>query len=622
MSGVLSRTDVADFRRRLRWLMLICLLAFGLLAARMVKLQWVDHAYYRSLARENIARRMPLPTTRGIIRDRYGAVLAGHKPSFHLFVVPEYLDLNAVWPQALDIAGVPEGERATLTEWVAGIKNSDSPRRRHRILVRENISRDAVAQFSTLSAEMPGIAVVPQTVRDYPLGEAAAHVVGYVAEIDAERLATLSEEGYTEGDRLGATGVERAFEDTLRGSRGWEKVLVDARGKRREGGTEFLEPPLRLEPVPGRDLTLTIDAELQLRMQRAMQGELAGGAVVVDVRNGQVLGLYSKPSFDPNVLSGAAGKEAIREAFRKLYADPLKPMLDKTVAGSYPPASTLKPFAAIAALEASLVKPSDTAACRGYLRFGRRLFRCTHVHDRVNLHEALAESCNVYFFRLVADEGLSMDGIARVAARFGLGERTGIGINAEVAGRVPTRSWMTMHNQGRYELGFGLNAAIGQGATTVTVLQLAMAYAALANGGNVFEPSLELVPSEGVGRRVVRHVDLNPEHLALVTKALIAGVNEEGGTAYEARAEGVDLAGKTGTAQVSRLNASGEGSGSGWYFNRDHAWFAGFSPAKAPEIAVVVLVEHGGAGGKHAAPIAVEITRAYHELKSRERSQP
>jgi penicillin-binding protein 2 len=243
------------------------------------------------------------------------------------------------------------------------------------------------------------------------------------------------------------------------------------------------------------------------------------------------------------------------------------------------------------------------------------------VHGATSLHKAIAESCNVYFWGLVTDNQVGMDVIADMGQRFGFGQKTGLGINSEASGRMPTRAWMTYRNKGRYLQGFALNAAIGQGATTVSVLQLALAYAALANGGTLYQPQLVRAVETASGTvvqefspRVRRHVDIDAENLRLVQKALVAGAQEEGGTAFRARIEGVDLAGKTGTAQVGHKVVRGEEAEKVWYFNRDHAWFAGFAPSSAPEVAIVVLVEHGGAGGKHAAPIAFRVIRAYMDL--------
>ncbi len=621
MSLLVQRSDVSEFRRRFRWIALMMAVAFLGLIARLFYLQIIEADENKAIARENIVRRVTLATTRGIIRDRSGKVLAASRPSYNIYVVPRRLDMATTWPKLVDYLGVGVDERARLEALITAIRADDGPRKNQQILLKEDLSRDAVATLATHDAELPGVDVVPVPVRYYPFDEIGSHLLGYMAEVDAERLATLRSEGYVEGDRIGVTGIERAWESYLRGTRGWEKVLVDAKGRRRPGGEGIIEEPRRVDPIPGRDLRLTIDADLQKAIEKAMRGELAGGVALIDVRTGRIVGLYSKPGYDPNALSGGSGKQVIRDAFRRLYTDPLKPALDKTISGAYPPGSTFKPFTALAALEKGLIDPRQISQCRGALTFGKRTFRCTHVHGAVAMQQAIAESCNVYFYRLAAEYGVGMDLIAEMGQRFGLGARTGLGINAEATGRMPTRAWMTLRNKGQFRLGFGLNAAIGQGATTATVLQLALAYAALANGGTLYQPQIVRAVETSAGTvvqeftpRVRRQIDLRPENLSLVQRALVAGVNEEGGTAFRARLAGVEMAGKTGTAQVSHRLARGAEAERVWYFNREHAWFAGYAPTRSPEVAIVVLVEHGGAGGKHAAPVAFEVVRAYQEL--------
>jgi len=623
VSLLVQRSDVSEFRRRFRWIGLFMFVAFLGVIARLFYLQILEADENKAIARENVVRRVTLATTRGIIRDRSGKVLGASRPSYNVYVVPRRLDMETTWPKLMEYLGVGVDERARLQALITTIRASDGPRKSQQILLKEDISRDAVASLKTHEAELPGIDVVPVPVRYYPFEEIGAHVLGYMAEVDAERLATLRSEGYVEGDRIGVTGIERAWESYLRGTRGWEKVLVDAKGRRRPGGEGIIEDPRRVDPIPGRDLRLTLDADLQKAIDKAMRGELAGGVAVVDVRTGRIVGLYSKPGYDPNALSGGSGKQVIRDAFRRLYSDPLKPALDKTLSGAYPPGSTFKPFTALAALEKGLIDPRQSSQCRGALTFGRRTFRCTHVHGACAMQRAIAVSCNVYFWRLTAEYGVGMDVIAEMGQRFGFGSRTGIGINAEASGRMPTKAWMTLRNKGQFQHGFSLNAAIGQGATTATVLQLALAYAALANGGTLYQPQIVRAVETSAGTvvqefnpRVRRQIDIRPENLDMVNRAMIAGVNEEGGTAFRARVAGVDMAGKTGTAQVSHRLARGEEAEKVWYFNREHAWFAGYAPSRAPEIAVVVLVEHGGAGGKHAAPVAFEVVRAFQEIEA------
>lgn len=625
MTGFIQRSDTSEFRRRFRWIGLFMVVGFLVMMGRLFQLQVLEGEEYRAIAVENIVRRVTLATTRGILRDRMGRVLAASRPSYNVYVVPDKLSADTTWPKLVEYIGIGHDERTRLEERLAGLKD-DPRRRRQQILLKEDVSRDVVAILATHQADLPGVSVVPVPVRYYPYGEVGAHALGYMAEVSAETLPKLREVGYVEGDRLGVAGTERAWESYLRGTRGWEKVLVDAKGRKRPPREDILGAETRVDPIPGRDLRLTIDAELQVGIDKAFRGELAGGVAIIDVRTGRILGLYSKPSYDPNALSGAHGRQAIRDAFRRLYADPLKPALDKTISGAYPPGSTFKPFTALAGLDKGLLDARQSVQCRGFLKFGKRTFGCTHVHGATNLHTAIAESCNVYFWDTVTTYQVGMDMIAETGQRFGFGSKTGLGINAEAAGRMPTRGWMTLRNRGQYRVGYALNAAIGQGATTVTVLQLALAYAALANGGTLYQPQLVRAVETSAGTvvqdfapRVRRQIPVDPENLRLVQRALKAGAQEAGGTAFRARIEGVDLAGKTGTAQVTHRVVRGIEAERVWYFNRDHAWFSGYAPSNAPEVAIVVLVEHGGGGGKHAAPIAFQAIRAWNEITAAQR---
>jgi penicillin-binding protein 2 len=592
---------------------------------------------YRAIARENIVRKVTLATTRGIIRDRKGQVLAAARPAYNLYVVPTKVTvvdpvtkkprMSPLWAKLCDFAAIDELESKRLEDRLLSLREAGGAREKQQILLKEDMSRDVVAVLATHTRELPGVEVVPVSVRYYPHKNIGAHVLGYMREVDADMLDKVRRSGYIEGDRIGASGVERAWESYLRGTRGWEKVLVDARGIRRQNRDDLIDEPRRIEPIPGRDLRLTLDADVQNAIDESFRGEVAGAVALIDIKTGGILGLVSKPAYDPNELSGGAGKAVVRESFRRLFNDPLKPAVDKTLAGAYPPGSTFKPFTALAALEKGLVDQREQTVCRGFLRFGRRIFRCTHSHGPTDLHKAIGQSCNVYFYHLVSERGVTMDMIAEMGMRYGFGQKTGIGINAESSGRMPTRAWMTLKNRGQFQQGFTVNAAIGQGATTVTVLQLALAYTALANGGTLYEPQIVRAVETADGAvvqefapRVHRRIKLDPAFRKLVHSALVAGVNEEGGTAYRARLEGVDMAGKTGSAQVSHRRFAEKDLEKVWYFNRDHAWFAGYSPTDKPEVAVVALVEHGGAGGKHAAPIAFAVVRAFQQLREKERA--
>ncbi len=654
MSNLLvPRSDVSEFRKRHRWMALAAFLAFAAVCVRLFHLQVVKGAEYAQTAHENVIRRVTIPTTRGIVRDAHGRILASSRPSFNVMIVPGRVmpsarpqrrtrpsDDTDSWTRIADTLRLNPDERARMADRIREACTTDEDRSPcwRPILVKEDVARDIVAEVKQHQAEMQGAEVVSQPIRYYPYKNVGVHMLGYTAEIDGETLAKYRPKGweqlpaderqklnplnYEPGDIVGATGVERAWESYLRGQRGWEKRVVDARGRYRTGpdADRLLDSPSRQEPLPGRDVRLTVDVDLVQAAERAMRPHAAGAIVVVDVRTGRLLALYSKPDFDPNDLAGGSGRDRIRETFNKLYTDPLRPMLDKTMSGVFHPGSTFKPFSALAALEDHLVSPTEKERCDGFLSFGRRIFHCTHVHGKVDMHDAIAESCNIYFFKLA--ESVGMDRIARVASEFGLGQKTGIGVNPESPGRIPTRSWYALHYKGQFRIGFTLNTSIGQGATTVTPLQLALAYAALANGGTVYSPQLVRAVETSDGAvvqdfppRVRQKAKIAPENLARVNEALYGVVNEEKGTAFPVRDKNLEVAGKTGTAQTGYVNTGADDPKKAWYLSRDHAWFAAYSPAKAPEIAVVVLVEHGGSGPTVAAPIAMQVIRDYHRLQ-------
>ncbi len=660
MSDLLvPRSDVGEFRKRYKWLALFTFLAFGAIVVRLFQLQIIRGREFAETARENIIRRVTLPTTRGIIRDAQGKVLASSRPAYNVYLVPGRVmpskrpkkrglavtEEPDTFPKIADALRLNPDERARLEQRISAACATDEDRSPcwRPILVREDLPRDIVAEMKQHPVELAGADVVPSPVRYYPYKNLGAHLIGYTAEIDAETLkrvrpagyddmnaeerAKVNPLGYDSGDTLGATGVEHAWESYLRGQRGWEKRVVDARGKYRTGPEADrildLAPqpdsqagPRRQEPIAGRDLRLTVDVELEQAVERSMRGHAAGAVVVVDVRTGRLLALYSKPDFDPNDLAGGGGRERVRESFKKLVTDPLRPLLDKTMSGAFHPGSTFKPFSALAALEEKLMDPEDKERCDGVLYYGRQPWHCTHVHGKVNMHDALSESCNIYFAKVA--ETVGMDRIARIASDFGLGTKTGIGTNPEAPGRITTRSWYALRYRGQFRLGFTLNTAIGQGATLATPLQLALAYAALANGGTLYLPQLVRAIETSDGSvvqdfppRVHHKVNIRPENMARVNDALWGVVNDPKGTAFPVRDAALDVAGKTGTAQTGYIAAQGEDPKKTWYNSRDHAWFAAFSPSKDPEIAVVVLVEHGGSGPTEAAPIALQIIKEY-----------
>ncbi|MET0341427.1 MAG: penicillin-binding protein 2 [Polyangiales bacterium] len=602
--------EVGEFKKRYRWMMLGVACAFSLLFARVVYLQVYDYGRYAGIARENILKTLSLPATRGIVRDTEGRVIAENRPAYRLFLTPSRLKDPSDLPRLEELLGLDAEQRRALEQQLADVPER---RRAHQLQVLGELTREQLASVETHARDLPAVELIGVPVRSYPYGKLSAHAIGYLNEVSAEELVEKQALGLRPGDTVGRSGIERAWEALLRGQRGKKRIYVDARGRRSKARPGY-EANLEEDPVPGRDLTLTLDMELTRSLERAFRGHPSGAAVVVDVHSGKVRALFSKPSYDLNEMSGKLSVDRARE----LTDNPFRPLIDKSLFETYYPGSTFKPISALAALADSAIDDRIEFDCKGVYEFGNRRFRCEHVHGRVALKEALMRSCNVYFYKLAELTG--MDSIARTASALGLGEKTGIGINTEARGFIPTKSWYEERGE-TFRVGYTLNAAIGQGDVRVSLAQLALTYAAIANGGTLYVPQLvESVraPDGGVLSRfepqVRRRLPLAPAHVKLIRDALYNVVNREGGTAYDAKnLDGpVTIAGKTGTAQVEQHQRDKGDDKRSWYLYRSHAWFAGWAPADAPELAIVVMVEHGGGGGKNAAPIAVEALQQYY----------
>jgi penicillin-binding protein 2 len=611
MTLLSARREVSEFRKRYKWMALVVIVAFAVILGRIFQLQVVDHARWAAIARENITKTLTLPATRGIIRDRAGRIIVTNRPSYDVYLTPRLLREGD--PERIaDLMGLDAEQRRAFFERLAQVPEY---RRTHQIRFFTDIRRDQLAALETHEIELPALDVVVTPMRTYPYGHLAAHAIGYLNELTAEELEELRPAGYRLGDRIGRSGIERAWESLLRGRRGYRRVPIDARGRVMEGVAIDDGRPTLVEPVPGRDMTLTLDMDMMRIVERAFRGHPSGAAVVVDVHTGAVRALFSKPSYDLNEFTSGMSRERYLD-----MSDPrsFRPLIDRTVYESYFPGSTFKPIAALAALQDELVDPSARVHCSGVYMLGTTRFRCNvpQGHGEVDMRGAIVQSCNVYFYVLAQQVGL--DRLARFAQNFGFGRRTGIGINTEAAGFVPTREWYEQREE-HWRIGYALNTAIGQGDTRVTLIQLAMAYAAIANGGTLYVPQLvESVSSpdgmivEEFPPRVRRRVHVEREHLAFVIDALYGVVNDPRGTAHEAAiAGGVTIAGKTGTAQVSQRARHDLDPNLAGYYNRAHAWFAGFAPADDPEVAIVVLVEHGGSAARNAAPIAIQILQEY-----------
>jgi penicillin-binding protein 2 len=607
MTMLSVRREVGEFRKRYKWMALCVVLSmFGVLL-RLADLQLIEHERWAAEAQRNITRRLRLPATRGLIRDQGGKIVAGNRAAYNVYLTPLLLDRGDI-DLFSKLMGFGDDEKADFTSRLAQIPER---RRSHVVELYRDVTRVQLAALETHKREIPGMQIVAVPVRTYPFASLAAHAIGYLNEVNGDDLKRNPERGYQAGDAIGRTGIEAAWESYLRGHDGELTSVVGLRGRDDDPNTPRPHSSEhRREPIPGRDLRLTLDMDMMRVLERAFRGHPSGAAVVVDVRTGRVRALYSKPAYDLNELSGRLTADRATE----LNESPFRPMIDKTVYETYFAGSTFKPISALAALQDKLLGPSSHFECPGYYDLGKRRFRCSHAHGDVDMRLAIIQSCNVYFYHLAEEVGL--DRISKLSHDFGLGALTGIGINSEAQGFVPTRDWYMKQHGDQYHIGFTLNAAIGQGDTRLSLIQMAMAYAAIANGGTLYVPQLvQAVEApdgsviENFAPRVRRHVDVDPANLTYVKEGMFGVVNDPKGTAYDARIEGgIPVAGKTGTAQVSLgRRPGGVDVANAWYYRRSHAWFAGFAPADDPQLAIVVLVEHGGQGGKYAAPIATRV---------------
>jgi penicillin-binding protein 2 len=595
---------IPDFRRRYRYLMVAVGITFAVLVGRLWQMQLIQGESYTKKSANNFVQEIRIPTVRGLILDRKGRPLVTNRPSFDVCVTPRFATPAGLDRLTEELSLTPDAAK-DLRQRVLAVSGR---KRFDPLIVVRDISRDQMARLEVNKEELPGASIMARAYRSYAHGNLAAHVLGYLNEVTPDELAHDVARYYQPGDFLGRFGVERMYETFLRGVPGRERIVVDARGRRKTGEdvADLLKGETRREPEPGDNLVLTIDVEVQRLAERALRSYPSGAAVVLEVNTGRVLASASKPAFDPNILTGRLSPE---EAAR-LVNDPYRPLLDKVFRENYYPGSTYKVVAAITALEEHRVNPEDKITCTGAHSFGRRTFRCSHAHGKVNLIRAIVESCNVYFYTLA--EQVGMDAMARYAELLGLGSPTGLGLNGEVGGFIPTREWYVRRKQ-PFRIGFTLNSAIGQGNVKVTPIQIANLYATIANGGTVYLPQIieRVETAKGIrvqtfAPRVRRRVPLRPATVALLQEALFGVVNDEKGTASASRMEDIAVSGKTGTAQVSRRIKKGK-----TIWLEDHSWFAAYAPSERPTIAVAVLVEHGGRAAKVAAPVAMEIIRSY-----------
>ncbi len=587
----------------------VCMgLAVLVIIARLAWLQIINHDHFTTLSHENRLKILPLPPPRGLIYSRDGVLLAENRPSFSLTVVPENTeDLDAAIAELTPMLGISHEE---LDQFA---KHMRFARRFENVLLKSDLTPEELAVFSVNRFRLPGFEIEAGLARHYPLGDAMAHVVGYVGRISEADLKVIDQSNYSATTHIGKLGVEKAREELLHGRVGYQKVEVNALGR-------ILRVVERTPPVPGSDIYLTIDASLQAEAIAAL-GDYRGAIVAIDPSTGGILAFVSKPSFDPNEFVNGIG----RALYHAWSTSPARPLYNRALQGQYPPGSTVKPLMAITGLDYGVRTPEQTSWCPGFYTLAGQSHRyrdwLKQGHGHVNMKFSIAHSCDVYYYNLAHDLGIKRmhDGLAR----FGLGEATGIDIPGEAGGLLPSPEWKKRARQLPWYPGETLIAGIGQGFMLTTPLQLAYATAIVAARGEVHIPHLlDQIegPESAETSAVTPDIYTRPRVTAgqeqywdEVIGGMVEVTNGPTGTARKA-GEGaiVKFAGKTGTAQVFGIAQGAQTKNEELPEHlRDHALFIAFAPIEAPEIALAIVVEHGSSGSRTAAPIARRVLDHY-----------
>ncbi len=561
------------------------------LLIRLWDLQIMRGPEMRQLSEQNRIRVKKVVAPRGIIYDKNGKVIADTRPSFNVYITPE--DIKD-FSQTID--GLAARIGSNREEIVEKLKAASNMPASFPVKIKSDIPMDEVARIEAHRVYMPGVNIQIEPKRNYIYGASFAHVIGYVSEISEGELKDKKKfKDYSPGDYIGKYGLEKTYEEYLRGIDGEKRVEVDAMG--REVRTLDV-----IDPIPGHNLHLNIDLELQLVADKALENK-RGGAVALDPKTGGVIVLASRPGFDPNRFTSGIS----REDWKVISTDKAHPLQNKAIQAGYPPGSTFKILMAIAALETGVINEHTTFGCSGGFRFGNRVFKCWKAagHGAVAVRRAIVESCDVFFYNVGLKLGINR--IHKMAETIGLAKATGIDLPAEQKGIVPSEEWKQKRFRQPWYEGETVSVAIGQGAVWLTPIQLAQLASFVANDGKNFKPQIvnRIVSTTGKLVKVFppvvnADIQLRKETLRIVKDGMKGVVNEPSGTAYSSRVADVAMSGKTGTAQAGSLAAGN--------YKGDHAWFIAYAPSEEPSLAMAVLVEFGGHGGSESAPIAKAIT--------------
>jgi penicillin-binding protein 2 len=610
-----TQRELYYFQLRLGVAGVVVLAAFTILFARFFYLQVIQHQYYDTKAEDNRISIVPNPPNRGLILDRNGVVLARNYSAYTLeLTLSKIADLEGTINALAAIVDIQPRDRRRFQRLREESKGQDN------LPIRTRLTDEEVAKLAVNRYRFPGVDIKGRLFRQYPLGEVASHVVGYLSRIDDRDLERLEQSdqsaNYRGTDHIGKTGLEQSYERALHGATGFEQVETDAGGRIMRGANVRSLAP-RTAPVPGSNLALTLDIRLQEAAELAF-GENRGALVAIEPSTGGILAFVSKPGYDPNLFIDGIDPSN----WDALNNSPDKPLNNRALTGLYPPGSTFKPYMALAALELGKRTPNQTIFDPGYFIFGTNRFRDATAsgHGYVDMYKSIVVSCDTYYYMLANDLGI--DNIARFIGQFGFGSRTGIDVEGEFVGVLPSPEWKMKRfkkpEQQRWFPGETISVGIGQGYNSYTPLQLALAIATLANDGVMFRPHfVDYIENPITGERAYvqphasRTIPLKGKNLELIKRAMV-GVNKEGTGARAFAGASYASAGKTGTAQVVALKQNEKYSEATVAEHlRDHALFIAFAPVEDPRIALAVLVENAGFGARAAAPIARKVLDYY-----------
>ncbi len=604
MKKYLNTPDSDWYKQRLTGAIFILITVFSLLMARLFFLQVIEGQEFRRLSENNCIRLQHIDPFRGLIFDRNSDIMVDNRPSFDLGII-----LKDAHPLKNTIGKLIECTNLTQEEIEEKIAKNKSISPYKTIVLKQDIDRNLLAAIEVNKFDLPGIVIDVRIRRHYIRGKSAAHLIGYLGEISSRELESGLFPEYNSGELIGKFGVEKSYEKFLRGKRGGRQVEVNANG-------QIVRILNTVDAQPGYNTYLTIDRLLQEKAENLL-GDSVGAVVAMDPNTGQILALANSPSFDPNeFVTGLS-----HQKWQEIISNPFRTMENKAIQAEYPPASTYKIVTAMAGLEEGVFDEKTSIFCPGFYRFGDRDFRCWKKggHKTSNVFKAIAESCDVFFYQVGAK--LGVDRIAWYAKACGLGRKSGIDLDHEAKGLIPTAAWKKERTGTSWHRGETLSVAIGQGYNLTTPLQMLVLISAVANGGIIHKPQIleRVVTSNGDvvfvnEKQVAGKLPVSKKNLEIIRKGLWEVVNSNRGTAKIAKLKNEYMSGKTGTAQVvgrKKIENLRESEKTRQF--RDHAWFVAYAPSENPKIAVAIIVEHGEHGSLTAAPIAQQLIETYLE---------